>query len=95
MILSIIGVFLGKVSPRGGNGVNLLIGVIVFMLYYNGLLLAKRAIELGQMDPLIGLWGVHFLMVVLLLLLYQFRQQKISNYLDKISIFNKKEKIHA
>ena len=95
LILSVIGVFLGKVSPRGGKGVNLLIGVIVFMFYYNGLLVAKSAIELGQMDPIIGLWGVHFLMVVLLLLLYQFRQQKISNYLDKISIFNKKDKIHA
>jgi len=95
LILSVIGVFLGKTSPRGGKGVNLLIGVIVFMLYYNGLLLAKSAIELGRMDPIIGLWGVHFLMLVLLLLLYQFRQRKISNYLDKISIFNKKEKIHA
>jgi len=95
LILSVIGVFLGKASPRGGKGVNLLIGVIVFMLYYNGLLLAKSAIELGRMDPIIGLWGVHFLMIVFLLLLYQFRQRKISNYLDKISIFNKKEKIHA
>ena len=95
LILSVIGVFLGKASPKGGKGVNLLIGVILFMLYYNGLLLAKSAIELGRMDPIIGLWGVHFLMLVLLLLLYQFRQRKISNYLDKISIFNKKEKIHA
>jgi len=95
LILSIIGVFLGKASPRGGKGVNLLIGVIVFMLYYNGLLIAKSAIELGQIDTIIGLWGVHFLMLALLLLLYQFRQRKISNYLDKISIFNKKEKIHA
>ena len=95
LILSVIGVFLGKVSPRGGKGVNLLIGVMVFMFYYNGLLVAKSAIELGQMNPIIGLWGVHFLMLVLLLLLYQFRQRKISNYLDKISIFNKKEKIHV
>ena len=30
LILSVIGVFLGKASPRGGKGVNLLIGVIVF-----------------------------------------------------------------
>ncbi len=95
LILSIIGVFLGKVSPRGGKGVNLLIGVIVFMLYYNGLLVAKSAIELGQNDSTIGLWGVHLLMLALLLFLYQFRQRKISNYLDKISIFNKKEKSHA
>ena len=95
LILSVIGVLLGKASPRGGKSVNLLIGVIVFMLYYNGLLVAKSAIELEQMNPIIGLWGVHLLMVLLLLLLYQFRQRKISNYFDKISIFNKKEKIHA
>ena len=95
LILSVIGVFLGKASPRGGKGVNLLIGVIVFMLYYNGLLVAKSSIELGQIDPIIGLWGIHLLMIILILLLYQFRQMKIANYLDKISIFNKKEKIHA
>ena len=95
LILSVIGVFLGKTSPRGGKGVNLLIGIIVFMLYYNGLLVAKSAIELGQMDPIIGLWGVHLLMVLLLLLLYQFRQMRIANYLDKISLFNNKEKSHA
>ncbi len=95
LILSVIGVFLGKTSPRGGKGVNLLIGIIVFMLYYNGLLIAKSAIELGQMDPIIGLWGVHLLMVLLLLLLYQFRQMRIANYLDKISFFNNKDKSHA
>ncbi len=95
LILSVIGVFLGKTSPRGGKGVNLLIGVIVFMLYYNGLLVAKSAIELGQMDPIIGLWGVHLLMVLLLLLLYQFRQMRIANYLDKIPFFNNKDKSHA
>jgi lipopolysaccharide export system permease protein len=95
LILSVIGVFLGKTSPRGGKGVNLLIGVIVFMLYYNGLLVAKSSIELGQMDPIIGLWGIHLLMIILILLLYQFRQGKIANYLYKISLFNHKKKSHA
>ena len=95
LILSIIGVFLGKATPRGGKGVNLLIGIIVFMLYYNGLLVAKSAIELGRMDSIIGLWGVHLLMLILILLLYQFRQGKIANYLAKISLFNNKDKSHA
>ena len=95
LILSVIGVFLGKASPRAGKGVNLLIGVIVFMLYYNGLLVAKSSIELGQMDPVIGLWGIHLLMIILILLLYQFRQGKIANYLYKISLFNHKKKSRA
>jgi len=90
LILSVIGVFLGKASPRGGKGVNLLIGVVVFMLYYNGLLIAKSSIELGEIDSIIGLWGVHLFMLLLILLLYRFRGGKIANYLDKISLFNHK-----
>ena len=95
LLLSIIGVFLGKTSPRKGKGMNLLIGVLFFMLYNNGLLIAKSAIERGQLDPLIGLSGIHLLVLILLILLYQFRQRKISNYLDKISFFNHIGKGHV
>ena len=95
LFLSIMGVFLGKASPRKGKGINLLIGVLIFMLYNNGLLVAKSAIERGQLDPIIGLWGIHLLVLILLILLYQFRQRRISHYLDKISPFNNKKKIHA
>jgi lipopolysaccharide export system permease protein len=93
LILSVIGVFLGKASPRGGKGINLLIGVVVFMIYYNSLLAAKSAIELGQINSILGLWVVHFLVILLLILFYKLRQGKIPNYL--ISLFNKKEKSHA
>ena len=93
LILSVIGVFLGKASPRSGKGINLLIGVVVFMIYYNSLLIAKSAIELGQINSILGLWVVHFLVILLLILFYKLRQGKIPNYL--ISLFNKKEKSHA
>jgi len=95
LMLSVIGVFLGKANPRGGKGVNLLIGILVFLLYYNGLLVAKSAIELGRMEPIIGLWGVHLLMLILIFLLYQFRQGKIANYLAKITLLKYKDKSHA
>ena len=95
LILSFFGIFLGKTSPKGGKGVNLLIGIIVFMLYNNGLLVAKRAIELGQINLLTGFLGVHLLVLMLLILLYQFRNGKIAKYIDKVSILNIKEKSHA
>jgi len=95
LILSFFGIFLGKTSPRGGKGVNLLIGIVVFMLYNNGLLVAKRAIELGQINLLTGFLGVHLLVLMLLILLYQFRNGKIAKYIDKVSILNIKEKSHA
>ena len=93
LILSVIGVFLGKASPRSGKGINLLIGVVVFMTYYNSLLAAKSAVELGQINSILGLWIVHFLVILLLILFYKLRQGKMPNYL--ISLFNKKEKSHA
>ena len=59
LILSVIGVLLGKTSPRTGKGINLLIGVVIFMLYNNGLLVAKTSIENGELDPSIGVFATN------------------------------------
>ena len=85
LILSIIGVLLGKTSPRTGKGVNLLFGVIIFMLYNNGLLVAKHSIESGQLNPLIGLWSIHILMILCMIIFYQLRQGNLSSFIAKIS----------
>jgi len=95
LILSIFGVFLGKSSPRTGKGINLIIGVVFFMLYNNALLVAKSAIESGQLSPLIGMWGIHLLLLLILLIFYQFRQGKVAYFVDKIASFNIKEKSHV
>ncbi|MFM1547022.1 MAG: LPS export ABC transporter permease LptF, partial [Candidatus Pseudothioglobus sp.] len=58
LILVVFAVYLGKTSPRGGKGINILIGIFVFMLYNNGLLVAKSSIENGLLSPIIGMWGI-------------------------------------
>tara|TARA_B110000259_G_scaffold96346_1_gene111449 strand:- start:576 stop:1742 length:1167 start_codon:yes stop_codon:yes gene_type:complete len=95
LILSVFGVFLGKSSPRTGKGINLIVGVVLFMLYNNALLVAKSAIESGQLSSIIGMWGVHLLLLLILIIFYQFRQGKIAYFLDKITFFNIKEKSHV
>jgi len=95
LILSIFGVFLGKSSPRTGKGINLIFGVVIFMLYNNALLVSKSAIESGQLSPLIGMWSIHLLLLLFLLIFYQFRQGKVTYFIDKISFFNTKEKSHV
>ena len=95
LILSILGVLLGKASPRSGKSIGLLIGVIIFMLYNNGLLIAKNSVERGELNPIIGLWSVHLLLLLLTYMFYQFRNRKLFGYLDKISSFTSKEKKHA
>jgi len=92
LILSVFGVFLGRTSQRSGNGINLLVGVLIFMLYNNGLLVAKSSIESGQLNPIIGLWSVHLLLIITLIIFYQFREGKVTHFIDKISFFNTYEK---
>lgn len=95
LILVVFAVYLGKTSPRGGKGINILIGIFVFMLYNNGLLVAKSSIESGLLSPIIGMWGIHLIAILFLMLLYQFRQGKIMYFIDKITIFNNKKKSHV
>ncbi|HIF89125.1 MAG TPA: LPS export ABC transporter permease LptF [Candidatus Thioglobus sp.] len=95
LILSALGVLLGKASPRGGKGIGLLIGVGVFVLYNNGLLMAKGALERGEINAWIGLWWIHLLVIVLIIILYQFRHGNLSTYLVKIPNLYTKEKSNA
>ena len=95
LILSILGVFLGKTSPRTSKGINLLIGIVIFMFYNHGLLVAKTSIEGGELNPLIGLWSVHFLLIIILIFFYNFREGKVAYFIDKIITFNNKERNHV
>ena len=95
LILSVLGVFLGKASPRTGKGVNLLIGVLFFLLYNNGLLVAKNLIETGGISPIIGLWSVHLILIFILIIFYQYREGRITYFFDKITSFNYKKKNHV
>ncbi|MDC1386603.1 LPS export ABC transporter permease LptF [Candidatus Thioglobus sp.] len=95
LLLSVLGVFLGKSSPRTGKGINVIIGIIIFMLYNNSLLVAKNSIEVGQLNPIIGMWSIHLFLFLFLIIFYQFREGKITHFIDKISSFNNKEKSHV
>jgi lipopolysaccharide export system permease protein len=95
LLLSVFGVFLGKSSPRTGKGINLIIGIVSFMLYNNGLLVAKNSIESGQLNPVIGMWSIHLILILFLVLFYQFREGNFSYFFDKIPLLNIKEKSHV
>ena len=88
LILSIIGVLLGKTSPRTGKGINLLIGLAIFMFYNNSLLVAKNSIEGEELSPLIGLWAIHIMFVIFMIIFYQIREGKISSFVAKIPLIN-------
>jgi lipopolysaccharide export system permease protein len=84
-LLSALGVLLGKASPRGGKNLGVLIGVVIFILYNNALLIAKSTLERGDSTPVVGLWWVHALMLLFILIFYFYRHGKFSYYLAKIA----------
>jgi len=63
-ILAMIAVPLASVNPRQGRFGKILPGLGIFFTYYILLVLAKSAIEDGNLPPHIGLWWIHLLGLV-------------------------------
>ena len=96
LILSALGVLLGKASPRGGKNLGVLIGVVIFILYNNALLIAKSTLEQGDSVPIVGLWWVHVSMLLFIFIFYFYRHGKLTHYLDKmVGKFSHKDTANA
>lgn len=78
LILSFLGVLLGKTSHKGGKNLGVLFGVGFFIIYNDVLLMARSSLENGKVFMLGGLWGVHLLVFIFILLLYAYRHEKLT-----------------
>ncbi len=83
-ILSILGILLGKTSPRHGRNLGVLAGIIIFVAYNNVLLIAKSSIEQGHLNPTVGLWWVHSLMLLMIAIYYAQTHGKLHFYRRKM-----------
>ena len=83
LLLSFLGVLLGKASPRGGKNLGVLVGVVIFILYNNALLIAKSALEKGELSSTIGLWSIHLSVLFLILVFYAYRHGKLTSFLRR------------
>lgn len=81
LILSALGILLGKTSPKGGKNLGVLIAIVIFILYNNALLIAKSGVEDGDFSAAIGLWSPHLLVVVLMYIFYAYQHGKLSRLL--------------
>ena len=71
LLLTLIGILLGKTSPRNNKGLNILVGVGIFILYNQLLLFIKGSIANGLINPFIALIVPHLLILIFILLIYQ------------------------
>ncbi|MEL6869872.1 MAG: LPS export ABC transporter permease LptF [Pseudomonadota bacterium] len=64
LVLALLAVPLSKTQPRQGRYGKLAVGILVFIIYFNLLGAAKVWVERGDLPASIGIWCVHFVMVV-------------------------------
>ncbi len=67
LLLAVLGALLSRTSPRQGRFGKLFVAILLFIIYYNTLGVAKNWIERGVVPPELGLWWVHAVLLLLLM----------------------------
>ncbi len=72
VLLALLAVFLSRTNPRQGRYGKFFLGILVYVIYSNLLGVARTWVERGKVDPLIGIWWVHaLLLVIVAVMLFQ------------------------
>jgi lipopolysaccharide export system permease protein len=67
LILSLLAIPLSFVNPRAGRSMNLVLALLIYMIYGNLLSVVQASIAQSRVGFALGLWGVHVMMLILLL----------------------------
>ena len=78
LILMVFAIPLGFSNPRAGRSANLLIAIFAYMIYSNFLSIAQAWVAQGKLNPYIGLWVVHGVMLFLVVWLFHHRVSLFS-----------------
>lgn len=70
LILVLLAIPLSFVNPRAGRSLNLLIAVLLYMTYNNLLGVSAAWIGQGKINPSLGLWGMHAIMLIILIIFF-------------------------
>ncbi len=72
VLLALLAVFLSRTNPRQGRYGKFFLGILVYIIYSNLLAVARTWVERGKVDPLIGIWWVHgLLLLVVAVMMFQ------------------------
>ena len=56
IIMFLVGISLGTIIKKGGFGISVVFGIVIFVAYYILSMLGKNAAEEGAMSPYLGAW---------------------------------------
>jgi len=84
-ILALLAIPLSYVNPRAGRSLNLVLAIVLYMFYSNLISVSNAWVAQGKLSPGLGLWGIHALMLLVTVLMFQRRMMLFSwrRLLDK------------
>jgi len=62
-IIALLAIPMSFVNPRAGRSLNLVLAIVLYMLYSNMISVSNAWVGHGKLPPIIGMWGVHILML--------------------------------
>lgn len=70
LVLALLAIPLSFVNPRAGRSLNLVLAVLIYMIYNNVLSIAQAWIAQQRISLPLGLWGVHAMMLLILVAMF-------------------------
>jgi lipopolysaccharide export system permease protein len=70
ILLALLAVPLAYLNPRVGRSFNLILAVLAFLLYNNGLSITKAWVQQGRLPFGVGVWLLHFIVLLLVAALF-------------------------
>jgi lipopolysaccharide export system permease protein len=78
LILVLLAIPLSFVNPRSGRSYNLIVAVVIYMVYNNMMGVSTSWLVQSKTSFVIGFWGVHAAMIILLVLMFYKRLSVFS-----------------
>ncbi|MES2354615.1 MAG: LPS export ABC transporter permease LptF [Pseudomonadota bacterium] len=79
VLLTLLAIPLSFVNPRGGRSVNLVSGLLIYMIYSSLLSTFQAWTAQGKIAPEIGLWPVHGMALALLIALF-YKRSSVNGF---------------
>lgn len=78
ILLALLAVPLSTIQPRQGKAIVIIPAILIYIIYFNLLIIAKHWVEQNTLPIYIGLWWVHALVLLLLIAIVSFNHRFFS-----------------
>lgn len=76
-IIALLAIPMSFVNPRAGRSLNLILAIVLYMTYNNMVSVSNAWVGHGKVSPVVGMFGVHMLMLAVTALLF-YRRMNLS-----------------